>query len=208
MDLNKIAPKEKFSKNKEDEGRLEFINKNGKTYFVPYGEKEQPRINGIRSWERAFRVYAAIYTSANPHRGAEIYQYVHSINLAALSFQWDNVAYYDYNFRHMMGLNPQHSWAKVNTQLWSLAMRDPKPTEKGGRNSLGNNNKGSDNKESYCWKFNKNQCTKNAATCRFVHKCSYCGGNNHAFVNCLKRNKNKDNSKEDDKKNSQHKRQN
>ena len=96
-----------------------------RTYFIPQSTNNTVKINHVRAWERAFRVYAAIYTQANPHRAAEIYQYVHTINLAAMSFSWDNVAYYDYHFRQLMAKNPQRSWGKVNTQLWSLAMRDP-----------------------------------------------------------------------------------
>ena len=112
VEMAKIYPKNSGQMRSEDEGHIEFVSRGGKTYFVPQTGHEAVKINNVRSWERAFRVYAAIYTQANPHRAAEIYQYVHTINLASVSYSWDNVAYYDYHFRQLMAKNPQRSWAK------------------------------------------------------------------------------------------------
>ena len=42
-----------------------------------------------------------------------------------MSYQWDNVAYYDYTFRQLMAEHPQRSWAKTYAQLWQLVLRDP-----------------------------------------------------------------------------------
>ena len=66
-------------------------------YLTPVSDREG-KISGLRKWEQAFRVYAAIYSKANPCRAAEIWQYLHVINTAAASYTWDNVAYYDYTF--------------------------------------------------------------------------------------------------------------
>ena len=173
LDLDKLTPKEVTKVYDKSDNQIEFVNKDGKTYFVPCAEKESAKISGVRGWEKAFRVYAAIYTRFNPHRGAEIYQYVHSINLAAASYSWDNVAYYDFQFRKIMSDNPQRSWAKVHTQLWSLAMRDAKPTDKSStaRNTNNNAKRGSFDKDSVCWRFNRNQCKKQ--NCKFEHRCSF-----------------------------------
>ena len=190
VDLDKISPNEKNAKISTDENRIEFVNKDGKTYFVPCNDRENTnKINGIRSWEKAFRVYAAIYTQANPHRGAEIYQYVHSINLAAASYQWENVAYYDFQFRSLMSQNPQRSWAKVHNQLWTLSMRDVKiQGDRAVNNRKSSNNSGSD-RETVCWRFNHNQCKRSANNCKFEHRCSFCGVLNHSYLNCHKRKK-------------------
>ena len=104
--------------------RLEFVNREEQTYLAPVHERE-PRISGVRHWEQAFRVYAAIYSKANPMRSAEIWQYVHTINTAVTNFAWENVAYYDYTFRQMMSQNPLPSWAKTYTQLWNIALCTP-----------------------------------------------------------------------------------
>ena len=74
-----------------DEQRMQFINRDGATYWVPADHEN--KIIGIRRWDQAFRVYAAIYCKANPGRAGEIWQYIYVINSAATSYNWENVAY-------------------------------------------------------------------------------------------------------------------
>ena len=108
VELEKLLPRDKFRKSND---RLELIHRDGATFFAPAGGES--KITNVRHWEQAFRIYAAIYSMANPHRSAEIWQYVYVINTAASSYVWDNVANYDFTFRHLMAENPQRSWAKV-----------------------------------------------------------------------------------------------
>ena len=138
VELPKLRPPRDLNPS-DHQKHLELTSKDGRSFWLPFNEKEVNKINNIKQWEQAFKVYAAIYTKFNPLRGAEIYQYVHSINLAASSYIWENVAYYDYHFRKMMADNPQRSWAKTNTQLWSLSMRDPLPTRGVHNSSHGQN---------------------------------------------------------------------
>ena len=174
------------------------------TFLAPAQDKDS-RINGIRKWDQAFRVYAAIYCEANPERSSEIWQYVYVINSAANSFAWDNVSYYDTTFRQMMGDRPKRKWSKTYVQLWQLAMRDP--VQKGGNNSKFNNpggGMGSKNhdaqssnsaggsgkvkswRDNCCWKFNKfGKCDR--AKCGFDNHCSYCGGWTHYASICRKK---------------------
>ena len=70
--------------------RLELITKDGNTYFAPVNDRGG-KIGNVKRWEQAFRVYAAIYSKANPSRSAEIWQYVHVIHTAASAYAWDNV---------------------------------------------------------------------------------------------------------------------
>ena len=172
MELEKLLPKNK----QRTEGKMELINKNGATFFVP-AETNAGKINGIRRWEQAFRVYAAIYSAANPHRAAEIWQYVYVINTAALSYTWENVATYDYTFRQLMAFNPGRSWSKTYTQGWNLCMRDPvnklQNNNYAGRSTTGYNDnqghgsnrnyaKAGGQKSDYCWDFNRvNGCNNN-----------------------------------------------
>ena len=123
VELERLLPKERGSF-MDEERRMELVSKNGSTYFTPVQDRNN-RITGVCKWEQAFRVYAAIYSQAQPLRATEIWQYVYTINLAASSFHWDNVAYYDYTFRQMMSQKPNRSWAKTYTQGWNLAMTDP-----------------------------------------------------------------------------------
>ena len=108
IDLEQLLSKEKTMS--YDESKVELVSKGGHTFFKPIRETQ---INGLRKWEQAFRVYAAIYTDANPERSGEIWQYMHTINVAASSFHWDNVANYDVTFRQLMAFKPHRSWAKI-----------------------------------------------------------------------------------------------
>ena len=191
IDLEKLVPKDKFGgggnidSRRSDENRIELVSRGGQTYFKSVRDNQ---INGLRKWEQAFRIYAAIYTEANPGRATEIWQYIHTINVAASSYQWDNVAYYDLTFRQLMAYKPHRSWSKLYNQVWNLAMRDPllKNSSHGTGSSV---SQSSDRKKSWrdycCWKFNKNRCQ--SLKCEFDHRCTYCGGWNHGFYNCHKR---------------------
>ena len=57
----------------DEDDKLEIFNKNGQMYFLPASDNEQVRINSFEKWEEAFRIYASIFTKANPHRTIEIF---------------------------------------------------------------------------------------------------------------------------------------
>ena len=77
-----------------EERCVQLVQRDGETYFAPVTDKDS-HIGGIRKWEQAFHVYAAVYCQANPGRSSEIWQYVHIINSAAAFYVWENVAKYD-----------------------------------------------------------------------------------------------------------------
>ena len=204
-------PKDKGTR-RSDETHLEWVNKDGNTYLAPVGDREG-RINGIHRWDQAFRVYATIYCGANPARSQEIWQYVSVINTAAASYCWDNVANYDFTFRHLMEYNPQQSWATTYNQMWNLSMRDPLPKNnhyaksfagngqgfarnKGfsGGSSSAAQGQGADNsnnpaiakkkKPDFCKNFNKGLVCKYRNKCRFLERCSHCNSVEHGVINC------------------------
>ena len=208
IELEKLLPKDKFGVNSmyKDETELKFFSRNGETYFGP--ANDTARINGIRKWDQAFRVYAAIYTNANPERSTEIWQYIHVINVAATSFPWDNVAYYDFTFRQLMAQKPWRSWAKTYTQGWNIALRgnlgnpnthhgSQKPGTSGTSKSVSH-----DWRDDCCWRFSRNNKCPKGSSCRYDHKCTYCGGTNHGYNSCRKR-KNKEGTKSKDTKSSE-----
>ena len=200
VELERLLPKNKNQIINGDK-KLQFYYQNGESYFAPSEGNNQ--ITNVRRWEQAFRVYAAVYSEANPDRSSEIWQYVYVINKAASCFVWDNVYFYDVTFRHLMEDNPSRSWARTYTQMWNLAMceRIHKPFGGGNYNSFSNFSAGGKksqgaglvpqqtNKTKYCWKFNKNRQHDNAS-CEFVHRCSFCDNPNHIRNNCPKRNRN------------------
>ena len=196
VDLEKLIPKKKFKHNTED-SRLEWVTRDGMTFLAPAQDREC-QINSIRCWEQAFRVYAAIYCNANPTRSGEIWQYIHTINSAATSYQWDNVQYYDTVFRQTISEKPGRRWSKTFVQLWQLALRDP-IQKNTGNNQINRpfqtNDQGPSSargrqknwRDYCCWKFNKTgKCNKD--NCQFDKRCSYCGmWNSHGANSCRKK---------------------
>ena len=190
VELEKLLPRDQFC-NRAEEGKLEFYNKDGHTFLAP--ANKEGKITNVRRWEQAFRVYATIYSKAQPHRAAEIWQYVYVINTAASSYTWENVSFYNYTFRQMMSVNPQRNWSKIFNQMWNLTMRDPiqRNSQHGYNGKFVNNQGGAQNggkrrkKNDSCWKFNRNEPC-NVASCDFEHKCSYCGNYNHSVIDCPK----------------------
>ena len=182
IDLEKLLPKPRSISGgtgfMNDTGRLELMIKDGHPYLGP--PQSEHRINGVRKWDQAFRVYATIYTQANPSRAGEIWQYVDIIHTAANTYQWDNVACYDYTFRQLMAAKPWRSWAKTYTQSWNIALKDPlvKGSSGGPGNSSVNRQSGGlkqfsrDWKENCCWRYNKNKCNKSSNDCEWDHHCT------------------------------------
>ena len=187
VELEKLLPKNKRLSN---DNRMELVFRGGRSYFTP--APPENRISDIRRWEQAFRVYAAIYSEANPSRAVEIWQYVYVINLAASTFVWENVANYDYTFRHLMAVNPGRSWSKIYNQMWNLSMKETLtknnffnfPSMKKDSEPSGNPKR--PRKPKYCWPFYRGNC-KHGIKCKFVHRCSYCDASDHALPGCNKK---------------------
>ena len=175
VDLERLLPKDRAGAGPSEENKLELFSKDGVAYFAPTLDRSSSnKISGLRRLEQAFRVYAAVYSRANPHRASEIWQYVHVINIAASAYSWDNVSFYDQTFRHLMSSRPSRSWSKTYTQGWNLAMTDPLSKHGHSSNSVkGNSARNSlsgkkDWRDYCCWKFNKNRCD-HGSSCDWDH---------------------------------------
>ena len=83
INLAKLLTKRK---SQDDDEKLEVVNKNGRMYFLPASETDSIKINNFEKWEEAFRIYASIYTKANPHRTIEIFQHIDNIKGATADF--------------------------------------------------------------------------------------------------------------------------
>ena len=183
VELEKLLLKKGRNKSTEDQ-KLEIFNRDGKAYLAPSTDKDS-KITGIQRWDQAFRVYATIYSEANPSRAAEIWQYVDVIHRAARAFNWENVANYDYVFRQLMAENPARKWSKTYTQMWNLNLCEPtvrmsnnNVNQTGGRKPRG--------EIGLCWRFNKDKC-KYGDSCNFEHRCSYCFKTGHPASRCYKK---------------------
>ena len=175
--------------------KLELMNKNGTSCFVPVSERENQVINSFRKWGKAFRVYSGIYPKANPERANELLQYVSTIKNAAETFVWTDVYAYDQIFRELMEEYPRRNWGIIYQQAWSMLLKETIP-----KNSAANSRKppgrsGEWDKE-ICRKFNKGFCNC-SMSCKFDHRCSICNHSGHLMNACYRR-KDKD-SKDKDK---------
>ena len=204
VDLECLLPREKSLGRAGNDGLnrqlFQLITQGTSNYLEPPMPKTG-KINSIRKWDQAFRVFAAIYTHANPERASEIWQYVYVIHTAAASNPWHNVYFYDINFCELMASKPWRSWGKTYTQGWNMAFNNHSVTYGHGNNanagySNGSFTKGNSGPKSWkddcCWRFNKNRCKKQGSDCNYNHRCTYCAGWNHGFYNCRKKqNKNR-----------------
>ena len=57
FDLRKLIVKRKPS----GESKLEIINKEGRSFFVPASEKEIPIINNFKNWKQAFGFFSQVF---------------------------------------------------------------------------------------------------------------------------------------------------
>ena len=193
VELERLLPKGGRLQKFREDCPVWLYEREGETFLAPV--ERDTKISSVRRWEQAFRIYAAIYCKAHPHRSHEIWQYVYVINHAASFYVWDNVAEYDFVFRQLMSDNPHRSWAKTYTQMWNIALREPiqRGAASSSRNNFSNNSSStsmdSNNawKKRCCWKFNKNKCEKDSKSCDWDHRCKYCGGWNHGDFQCKKK---------------------
>ena len=196
IELERLLPKDKmpgFRSANEDLNKqlFQLISQGTNSYIDPPVPKGG-RINSVRKWDQAFRVFAAIYTQANPERASEIWQYIYVIHTAAAANPWDNVYFYDINFRELMASKPWRSWGKTYTQGWNMAFNNASANHMSNSNTNTNGNfnstgKSKDWKDDCCWRYNKNRCKRTGSDCNYDHRCTYCAGWNHGFYNCRKR---------------------
>ena len=192
VDFGKLILKDRIML-EEESCRMEMHVKNGKTFWSPV--LELTNINSFAKWEQAFRVFANIYSKANPHRAAELIEYNHVIHVASMSFIWDNVYMYDKEFRLHMSRNTQHSWAIILQQAWSMRLKDRIHRSEIAFNNNNSNvqgfaNQGNTNRARIpepCRRFNRGWCNF-GSNCKYEHKCSYCLKFGHGAVNCRRAN--------------------
>ena len=200
IDLEKLLPQDKMKRQPENATRLGWWQKGNDTFLAPV-DKDR-KINNVRKWDQAFRIYSTIYCRANPERTGEIWQYIDIIHTAAGAFVWDNVANYDYIFRQLMEFNPKRSWGLTYNQMWNLSMVEP--LSRFNNKSIGGSNPGRDrdasnnqsgNKRNFetgarpdydhCWAFQRGNC-RFGANCRYDNRCSYCDSTRHGRNKCPK----------------------
>ena len=104
--------------------------------------------------------------------------------------------FYDMTFRQLMSSKLLRNWSKTYVQGWNLAMTDPigkaRSFQDARNGNASNSSVAQSNgsrrdswKDRCCWKYNRNKCNR-GNSCDWDHRCTYCGGWYHSFVNCRK----------------------
>ena len=122
VDFVRLIPHDRLDY--EEDQRMEMVNRNGLSYWVPLKERDSTSINNFQKWEQAFRIFSKIYTEKFPEKATELIQYNCIIHSASLSFTWENVYSYDRDFRLHMSRHPDRTWSVILQQAWSLRLRD------------------------------------------------------------------------------------
>ena len=190
IDFVKLLPRDRIVS--EEDGRMELVVKNGKTFWVPV--TETVAINGFSKWEQAFRIFSNIFTKFYPHKSGELIQYNHVIHSISAIYTWENVYSYDKKFRmHLVKHHPNQSWAVILQQAWSMHLRyriyhgDSNQHHHGGVSAPGHSNNGKGGKGEPCRRYNQGKCNF-GVRCRYDHRCEYspCGKFGHSILNCRK----------------------
>ena len=73
VDFGKLLPKDKILS--EEDKRMQLVNKDGMSYWVPLGDNTpNGGITNFSKWEIAFRVFSNVYSTHYPHKAAELLQ--------------------------------------------------------------------------------------------------------------------------------------
>ena len=174
----------------EEDHRMEMINKNGMTYWVPVADHETTTIGSYAKWEQAFRVFSNIYTYFHPNRAGELIQYNHIIHTASQTFVWENVYHYNREFCiHMSCHHLVRSWSVI-LQAWSMCLKDklqgnnlPTNSYQGGNTNPQSHRSGACCR--LCFDYNNGNCTF-GKKCKFDHRCSFCNKFGHGSFTCRK----------------------
>ena len=191
INFGKLLPQDRVIT--EEDGRLELVIHNGKTFWVLVSETVT--INNFSKWEQAFRIFSNIYTRRFPSKSSELIQYNHIIHSIAGQYVWENIYSYDKEFRLHLARHPEWSWAVILQQAWTMKLCDHLSrndsfmscTGSQNNNHVHNSNSGSAKISEPCRRYNRGKCNF-GPNCHYEHRCAYtpCGKFGHNILNCCK----------------------
>ena len=188
VELAKLIKRSVPSGIAEDENkRIQLYDREGSSYYLPLGNhRETPiAINSYKKWLKAFKLYANIYTKANPWRVKEVFDYIETIEEAAEKYSWNNVYAYDIEFRKLMQTYPKRSWGVIYNRGWVVLLREPAYKHSVTSDSIGSTGPKKAKAGKICYRYNNGKCTFQG--CRYEHRCSYCGKEGHGTWACTKK---------------------
>ncbi|XP_052778717.1 uncharacterized protein LOC128216182 [Mya arenaria] len=146
-------------------------------------QKSSPQpITEIGQWNRAFQMYADVYSAKYPAQAPHLFRYMSIIqHLANTSKHWQ---LYDEKFRKLRAVSPSIPWGIIHTETYLFCSILNQPF----RGPSNVNSKFLSNKimfrKGYCWDYQQSgQCIK--PKCTVAHHCSNCEGP-HGASRCSK----------------------
>lgn len=82
---------------------------------------QKKQINSIQDWVLAFTAYAAVLTTANSTRAADLFEYTRLIVQAQQPYRGDAWQMYDIAFRKKAANRHLTKWADIDSALWNRA---------------------------------------------------------------------------------------
>ncbi|RLJ22738.1 hypothetical protein DJ031_00305 [bacterium endosymbiont of Escarpia laminata] len=135
----------------------------------------------FEQWGQAFQLYMSVYLlqPTNLHAAVKMLKYIEVIR--GLAEDGGNWRAYDEAFRALR-YRWGWSWDVISWELWLKA------SQAGRRSATGSPFQGKGRARpqstSPCFAYNRGELC-NRDTCRYAHKCNFCGGS-HPFVRCFK----------------------
>lgn len=166
---------------------------------------QKKQINSIQDWILAFTAYAAVLTTADPTRAADLFEYTRLIVQAQQEYRGDAWQRYDIAFRKKAANRRLTKWADIDSLLWNRAFSGKSndsafcklcldathttaecPLYTGGPAQRRRSGPETDGGKTICLNWNRGSCIHNP--CRRAHVCATVGcGGNHRYTNCPKR---------------------
>ena len=155
-------------------------------------------VTSIEEWTSAFMIYMSVYLEVHMNRAIEMLKYMDIVRSAANQFTGQGWRTYDIQFRLKQAMNPAHSWAQIDSELWLRVLLTPQPPMSSGyegrqrnfRDSFTSPFNGSqqqfrasDLPQGVCFALNgKGVCKR--INCPFQHRCSKCRKFGHSAIRC------------------------
>ncbi|CAC5411629.1 unnamed protein product [Mytilus coruscus] len=161
-----------------DTNRPKLVVQNGQ--LALQSAPNQSKIFSIEVWTTAFIIFTSIYCNLHPERFQELLKYMSIIRLGAKRCNNLGWKHYDEQFRLRKAIDPNGSWATVDSELWLIYINDSTENKNYNSGSTSvNMNTGSNLK---CYAFNyEGNCFKQA--CFYKHVCIRCNAG-HPIITC------------------------
>ncbi len=153
------------------------LSHDGNICVVP--QKEKLKFLTFELWSDAFLIFMFVYIEKHPEKAGELILYLNMIRKMNARYGWAAAKTYDENFRYRLAKNPTRSWSVIDGELFMFNCLPPSSNQ---NHAKPNNNVNAQKGRNVCYAYNRGNCSAN--NCKYDHRCSKCGHQNHPSVKC------------------------